>query len=186
MDPEVHQQYHAKIELEKQAQKEKEKADNSAKSDRRDNLKIPQRDNLRFKELAIYRAMCEGDMLQCDFIQNKLLTKPEIKGYALCSKSIEEFEELKAQKDLESHNVSLEGSSSVQGFDESSDEFFVRQHQKQVAKEIRKHAPKKIAGRKPEENSDKDLNIHSSRDYWEDIEPKMNVAAKNLDFSKNE
>lgn len=53
-----------------------------------------------------------------------------------------------------------------------------------MAKELRKHAPKKLVGRKSDDNSDKDFNIHSSRDYWEDIEPKMTDAAKNLDFSK--
>ena len=46
-----------------------------------------------------------------------------------------------------------------------------------------KHDQKHIALRKSGDNSDKDRDIHSSRDYWEDIEPKMNEAAKNLDFS---
>ena len=52
-----------------------------------------------------------------------------------------------------------------------------------MLKDMTKHNKKVCVGRKSGENSDKDLNIHSSRDYWEEIEPKMNEAAKNLDFS---
>jgi len=33
------------------------------------------------------------------------------------------------------------------------------------------------------DNSDKDLEIRSSRDFWEEIGPKMNNNAKMLDFS---
>ena len=32
-------------------------------------------------------------------------------------------------------------------------------------------------------NSDKDIDVRSSRDYWQDIEPKLNKKAKILDFS---
>lgn len=184
MDPEEHKAYHAKIEEEKELLKQKEKIDNVTKIGLKDMLNIPQRDNLKFKELAIYRAMCDGDLLQYEFLQNKLLTKPKIKGYALASKSIEEFEALKDQRDFESQNLSLEGSCDLRRFDESSDEFLARKVEKQLQKEAKKQIVKNHIGRKSGENSDKDFNIHSSRDYWEDIEPKMNLATKNLDFSK--
>ena len=32
-------------------------------------------------------------------------------------------------------------------------------------------------------NSDKDIDVRSSRDYWQEIEPKLNKKAKILDFS---
>jgi len=32
-------------------------------------------------------------------------------------------------------------------------------------------------------NSDKDMDIRSSRDYWQEIEPKLNKKAKIFDFS---
>ena len=63
MDPDVHKEYHAAIEAEKELLKQKEKIDNATKFGLKYMLKIPQRDNLKFKELAIYRAMCDGDLL---------------------------------------------------------------------------------------------------------------------------
>ena len=42
--------------------------------------------------------------------------------------------------------------------------------------------------KKPRQNDDRDSDkmsdIRSSRDYWEDIEPKLNINAKLLDFSE--
>jgi hypothetical protein len=32
-------------------------------------------------------------------------------------------------------------------------------------------------------NSEKDIDIRSSRDYWEEIEPKLNKKAKLFDYS---
>ena len=44
--------------------------------------KIPNRDNLRFKAMAQYKAMKDGDVLGFELIDKRLTTKPEIKGMA--------------------------------------------------------------------------------------------------------
>ena len=51
--------------------------------------KIPNRDNLRFKAMAQYKAMMDGDVLGFELIDKRLTSKPEIKGLALSSESIE-------------------------------------------------------------------------------------------------
>ena len=64
--------------------------------------KIPNRDNLRFKAMAQYKAMKDGDVLGFELIDKRLTTKPEIKGMATQSESIEQLEKFKRQQLYES------------------------------------------------------------------------------------
>lgn len=51
-------------------------------------LKIPIRENLKFKSIAQYKALQDGDTFQFDMIENQLIKKPSLKGLALSSRSI--------------------------------------------------------------------------------------------------
>ena len=60
--------------------------------------------------MAQYTLISDGDVLQYEMLDNKLLEKPLIKGLALCSDSIEKFELFKENKMYESENLSMEDS----------------------------------------------------------------------------
>jgi len=62
------------------------------------------------KALAQYKVLKDGDILQFEMVENKLLEKPAIKGLALSSDSIEKFELFKVNKMYESENLSMEDS----------------------------------------------------------------------------
>jgi hypothetical protein len=53
---------------------------------------VPNRDNLKFIEIAKYKAMRDGDVLQFELIDKRLTSKPSIRGIALSSSSIEAIE----------------------------------------------------------------------------------------------
>ena len=70
--------------------------------------------------------------------------------------------------------MSLEGSQDYQNWNENSKEYELRKKKKKDLKDD--EALKKIKGplyRK--EDSELDENIHSSRDFWQEIEPKINA-----------
>ena len=71
---------------------------------------MPIRDNLKFKSIAQFKALQDGDTFQFDMIENQLIKKPSLKGIALSSRSIKQFEKVREDHLLRSGNISLEGS----------------------------------------------------------------------------
>ena len=57
--------------------------------------------------MAQRRALRDGDVLQYEMVENKLLERPTVKGLALRSDSIENFELFKVNKMYESENLSI-------------------------------------------------------------------------------
>ncbi len=68
-------------------------------------MKLPNRDNLRFKALAQYKQLRDGDVLGFELIDKRLTSKPSIKGIALSSPSIEEYEKFKVHKMYEGDEI---------------------------------------------------------------------------------
>lgn len=78
--------------------------------------------------------------------------------------------------------MSLEGSQDYQHWNEDSEAYQERKKEKQDEKDVK--ACTRIKGpvyRK--EDSEKDELIHSSRDFWQDIEPNIKKETKLLDMS---
>ena len=129
--------------------------------------------------MAQYKVLKDADVLQFEMVENKLLEKPVIKGLALSSDSIQKFELFKANKMYESENLSMEDSEFyLKDNDEDSEAFELK---RKANKQYRAKANKGRTVNR--DNSDQDLDIHSSRDFWEEIGPKMNNNTKMLDFS---
>ena len=81
---------------------------------------VPKRDDLRFKAIAKYRLIRDGDICQYEGILNEELDQPHLRGVACDAKSIEEFETFKVNKMYESENLSVGDS---YDFEYDSDEF---------------------------------------------------------------
>lgn len=123
-DPEEHDNYNRKI----QEQQQKESQDQNdtpskkkpeidpnltyeeRKKIRDNNFKMPIRENLKFKTMAQYKVLQDGDTFQYDMIENHLIERPSLKALALSSRSIKQFEKVRDNHLLRSGNVSLEGS----------------------------------------------------------------------------
>ena len=63
------------------------------------------RDNLRFKTVAQSKAIKDADLLQYDLIESRLTSKPSMKGIALSSSSIEEYEKFRVNRMYEEDEV---------------------------------------------------------------------------------
>ena len=105
------------------------------------------------------------------------MRRPSLRGLALLSESIEVVERLRDRGLLDSENLSLEGSHHNDKVDEAKrnlrkDFYQTRDKPKPVPRTNKQTA-----------YSDKDSQIHSSRDFWEDIEPRVNFNLANLDIS---
>ena len=60
--------------------------------------------------MAKYKMICDGDILGYDLIEKRLTSKPSIKGLALSSSSIENFEKLKGQPGYDTDDVLIDRS----------------------------------------------------------------------------
>ena len=124
--------------------------------------------------------MKDGDVLGFELIDKRLTGKPEIKGMALGSDSIEQLEKLKANMLYESDDgirVDQDSNSLENLLTQDRDD------QPRKPKKKRQYSQLDLDGADREEDSDKNSAIRSSQNFWEDIEPKMNMNAKLLDFS---
>jgi len=91
---------------------------------------IPTRDNLKFKTLAKYRALKDGDVIQYENIDDLYIeNKTAVKGIAFKSDSMEKFEIFKQNKLYESENLSFEHSDDARRWDETT-----LQHQARLGK----------------------------------------------------
>lgn len=160
---------------------EKQQAEETLKKEakRQENMKykIPNRDNLRFKAMAQYKAMKDGDVLGFELIEKRITNKPEIKGMALSSESIEVLEKFK-------QNLMYESDDGVRVDQESNDNRDTNDRDYDEPQRIKKrHNSQLNFNEERAQDSDKNSNIRSSQNFWEDIEPKLNMNAKMLDFS---
>ena len=148
---------------------------------RRESFQL-ERDNLRFKALAQYRVINDGNVLQYEEIDNNLCPKPKVKGLALNSQSAEEIETMKDQDYFDVENLSVAGSDEYARVDEASED---RNRRRQIRKKKRQMRKEQVVGPRMDDNnnSDKDPDIHSSMDFWQEIEPHVNHGAELLDFS---
>ena len=87
--------------IENQLQKEKEAYEKSQAEDsvkkslkRKETMKfkVAPRDNLRFKSMAQYKVIKDGDVLAYESIELRMTKKPKVKGIALSSRSITQVE----------------------------------------------------------------------------------------------
>ena len=60
--------------------------------------------------MAKYKMILDGDILGYDLIEKRLTSKPSIKGLALSSSSIENFEKLKEQPGYDTDDVLIDRS----------------------------------------------------------------------------
>lgn len=148
---------------------------------RRDSVSL-ERDNLRFKALAQYRVISDGDVLRYEMIEDNLLAKALVKGLATQEQSIEDFEACKEKDYFMPENLSVEGSDEYERADDNSDDRNERRKQRKRRRRMRKDI---LPFPRPDdkEDSEKDRDIHSSLDYWQEIEPRVNQGAEILDFS---
>ena len=58
--------------------------------------------------MAKWRALRDGDVLQADLIENRLTSKPSMKGIALSSDSIEDYEKFRAQHQAGQEDVGVD------------------------------------------------------------------------------
>ena len=63
------------------------------------------RAHLRFKTVAQSKAIKDADLLQYDLIESRLTSKPSMKGIALSSSSIEEYEKFRVNRMYEEDEV---------------------------------------------------------------------------------
>lgn len=140
--------------------------------------KIPNRDNLRFKAMAQYKTMLDGDVLGYELIDKRLTSKPEIKGLALSSDSIEQLEKFKA-------NMLYESDDGIRVDQDSLENMLTQDRDNDEPRRVKKkhHNSQYNLDNDRQDDSDKNSAIRSSQNFWEDIEPKMNVNARMLDFS---
>ena len=68
---------------------------NEAEKKEKLKYRIQTRDNLKFMQIAQYKAIRDGDILQYELIDRRLISKPSAKGLALSSSSIEKIEKQK-------------------------------------------------------------------------------------------
>ena len=140
------------------------------------------RDDLKIKTVAKYKLLSNKDLNKFANIENKKLPKPQIKGIALSSRSIEELDNAKVKDMFASINLSLEGSQDYKNWDETSEKYSERmEHKKLLKEEACITKIRKVAYRP--DDSEKDNYIRSSLDFWEDIEPNMAKGNKMLDMS---
>ena len=69
---------------------------------------------MRLKTIAQYRALSDGDVLQYNVIEKRLVGKPSLTGLALRSESIERFKRLDELGFYESQNLSIQDSKFVE------------------------------------------------------------------------
>ena len=69
---------------------------------------------MRLKTIAQYRALRDGDVLQYNVIEKRLVGKPSLTGLALRSESIERFKRLDELGFYESQNLSIQDSKFVE------------------------------------------------------------------------
>lgn len=67
-------------------------------------------DNLRFKSIAQHRALADGDILQFDILEKRLISNGSMKGLALRSDSLAVYEKFEDNGYYESENLSMEDS----------------------------------------------------------------------------
>eukprot|EP00347_Sterkiella_histriomuscorum_P001915 403370180 len=81
---------------------------------------LQKRDDLKYKTLAKYKAVCNGDILSYDLIDQGLMRRPSIRALALENTSIEEFERELQQNasEYEDPNKPSGRHSSIDNFDE--------------------------------------------------------------------
>ena len=113
VNPEKHKELEQRALDEAEAEKEALRLQGLWKPKNEDEVVIPVRDDLRLKSLAKYQALRDGDVLQCEVIDNKLSNQAEMKGLAFHSPSMERFQKLKDDHLLDSNNLSLEGSQDI-------------------------------------------------------------------------
>lgn len=88
------------------------------------------RDNLRFKSLAQYRAINDGDVMRYELIENNALTQAAVRGLATRHPSIEDFQAHKDNDYFMLENLSLEGSDEFPRDGDNSDDVQRRREQR--------------------------------------------------------
>jgi hypothetical protein len=111
-------------------------------------------DDLKFKTVACSKAIDKGDTLQYELIKHGMMTKPSFKGLALNSSSVKIFEKNLENEKKENCEKSINSDSLEEEVDYNR-------------------------------NMDSEVNsqIHSSKCYWEEIEPNLNERGVILDSS---
>lgn len=68
LNPDLHKQFQKRIEEEKNALRQREKILQGIQLNAAKTMGVPIRDDLKLKELATYKALLDGDILQYEFI----------------------------------------------------------------------------------------------------------------------
>ena len=116
----------------------------------------------------------DGDILTYDNIEERLVGKASLTGLVQSRSSFERFERFKAGGFYSSKQLRVEDSRELGSTERE------RQHE---AKHQGRWKVAPAARGLDRQNSDKDDDIHSSQDFWEEIGPKMNMNAALLDLS---
>ena len=141
-------------------------------------MKVERRDNLRIKQMAQYKAMRDGDALLYELIENRITTKPSMRGIALSCSSVEEYEKFKKERAYEEDEVHVDCPMvPVSLSPEPGGRIRTLKTREAVSKQD------KLLENSEELDSDKNYEVRSSRNYWEDIEPQLNKHARLLDMS---
>ena len=92
------------------------------------------RDNLRFKALAQYRAINDGDVMRYELIENNAMTRAAVRGLATRHPSIEDFQAYKDNDYFRLENLSLEGSEEYSRDGQDSHDAFKRREKRQKSR----------------------------------------------------
>lgn len=104
---EDHAQKYKEEERKKQREEQEKRLEKLKNQKEKDKFYTVNRDNLRFKQIAQAQLLQRGDLEQFERIDREEIDKTQIKGIALASQSLENFEYFKEKGMYSSRNISV-------------------------------------------------------------------------------